>query len=168
MFFSPIQILIFWTLHNIADGHIWAWATCADITHIPCTFHKWHYKLFPWGIKIGNRVLASGDTAVNQLFINCLLIIVIFYRKQYPLPAVSRLASRGEQWLHVCYIYMLWFSFILGLNFISLCFKLIIIHYHAQKQREIKFKPRIKFNHNIITNGSKERLEKKSKIMWNK
>ena len=28
-----------------------------------------------------------------------------FYRKQYPLPAVSRLASRGEQWLHVCYIY---------------------------------------------------------------
>ena len=54
--------------------------------------------------QIGNRVLASGDTAVNQLFINCLLIIVIFYRKQYPLPAVSRLASRGEQWLHVCYI----------------------------------------------------------------
>ena len=28
-----------------------------------------------------------------------------FYRKQYPLPAVSRLASRGEQWLHVCNIY---------------------------------------------------------------
>ena len=47
------------------------------------------------------------------------------------------------------YLYMLWFIFILGLNFISLCFKLIIIHYHTQKQRETKFKPRIKLNHNI-------------------
>ena len=28
-----------------------------------------------------------------------------FYRKQYPLPAVSRLASRGEQWLHICNTY---------------------------------------------------------------
>ena len=27
-----------------------------------------------------------------------------FYSKQYPLPAVSWLASRGEQWLHGCYI----------------------------------------------------------------
>ena len=32
---------------------------------------------------------------------------------------------------------MLWFNFILGLNVISLCFKLIIIHYHTKKQREI-------------------------------
>ena len=28
-------------------------------------------------------------------------------------------------------------------------FKLIIIHYHTQKQRGIKFKPRTKLNHNI-------------------
>ena len=34
-------------------------------------------------------------------------------------------------------------------NFTSLCFKLIIIYYHAPKQREIKFKPKIKLNHNI-------------------
>ena len=46
-------------------------------------------------------------------------------------------------------MYMLWFNFILGLNFIFFCFKLIIIHYHTQKQRKIKFKPRIKLNHNI-------------------
>ena len=44
---------------------------------------------------------------------------------------------------------MLWFNFILGSNFIFLCFKLIIIHYHIQKQREIKFEQRIKLNHNI-------------------
>ena len=42
---------------------------------------------------------------------------------------------------------MLWSNFILGLNFISLCFKLIIINYHTPKQREIKFKPRIKIHH---------------------
>ena len=42
---------------------------------------------------------------------------------------------------------MLWFNFILGLNFIFLCFKLIIIYYHTQKQRKIKFQPRTKLNH---------------------
>ena len=36
---------------------------------------------------------------------------------------------------------MLWFNFILGLKFIFLCFKVITIHYHTLKQREIKFKP---------------------------
>ena len=35
--------------------------------------------------------------------------------------------------------YMLRFNFILGLNFISLNFKLIITHDNTQKQREIKF-----------------------------
>ena len=49
-------------------------------------------------------------------------------------------------------LYVLWFSFILGLNFFFLCIKLIIIHYHTQKQlRKIMFKPRIKLNHNIYT-----------------
>ena len=43
-------------------------------------------------------------------------------------------------------VYMLWFNFILGLNFISICFKLIIIHYQTPKQRELKFKPRIKYD----------------------
>ena len=46
---------------------------------------------------------------------------------------------------------MLWFNFILGPNFIFLCFKLIIIHYHTKKQRKIKFEPKIKLNHNIYT-----------------
>ena len=46
-------------------------------------------------------------------------------------------------------VYVLWFSFIFGLKFISLCFQLIIIHYYTLKQREIKFKPRIKLNHNL-------------------
>ena len=39
--------------------------------------------------------------------------------------------------------------FILGLNFILLCLKSIIIHFHTPKQRNIKLKLRIKLNHNI-------------------
>ena len=44
-------------------------------------------------------------------------------------------------------MHMLWFNFILGSNFIFLCFKLIIIHYNTQKTKNIKFEPRIKLNH---------------------
>ena len=43
---------------------------------------------------------------------------------------------------------MLWFNFILGSNFICLCFKLIIIYYHIPKQKKIKFKLGTKLNHN--------------------
>ena len=47
---------------------------------------------------------------------------------------------------------MLWFNFVLGSNFIFLCFKLVIIHYNTQKQKKTKFEPRIKLNHNIYIN----------------
>ena len=47
-------------------------------------------------------------------------------------------------------MHMLWFNFILGLNFLFCCFKIIIIHYHTQKQKIVKFKARIKLNHNTI------------------
>ena len=46
-------------------------------------------------------------------------------------------------------IFMLWLNFIIGLNFTFFCFKLINIHYHTQKQRKIKFKPRTKSYHNL-------------------
>ena len=46
---------------------------------------------------------------------------------------------------------MLRFNFILGLNFIFSCFKLLIVHYHSQKQKKIEFKSRMKLNHNIYT-----------------
>ena len=36
------------------------------------------------------------------------------------------------------------------LNFISFCFKLIIILYHSPKTRKTKFKTRIKLNYNIF------------------
>jgi len=53
---------------------------------------------------------------------------------------------------------VLWFDYILGLNFISLCFKLIIRHYHTQ-QREIIFIPRIKLNHNLDNNLPVDRIQ---------
>ena len=43
---------------------------------------------------------------------------------------------------------MLRSSFLLGLGSFSHCFRLIMIHYHSQKQRKIEFKPRMKLNHN--------------------
>ena len=67
------------------------------------------------------------------------------------LPSNKRKLEKSWNFCKKGIRYILWFSFILGLNyFISLCFKLVIyIHYHTQKQTEIKFKPSIKLNHNI-------------------
>ena len=44
---------------------------------------------------------------------------------------------------------MLWFNFILCVNFTSLCSKLITIHYYTLKQMEITFKPSVKLTRNI-------------------
>ena len=56
-------------------------------------------------------------------------------------------------------MYLLKFNFILVLNFIFFCFNLITIHYHTQKQRNMRFKPRVNFNQNIST--VTEKLQKK-------
>ena len=57
-------------------------------------------------------------------------------------------SSDPKQFLYVYYV-VVRFNFILGLNFIFFCFKLIIIHYHTQKQRIREFKPRIKLSQHI-------------------
>ena len=57
-------------------------------------------------------------------------------------------------------MYMLSFNFILGLNFIFFCFELIIIHYHTQKQKKIKFKPRRKFEPHHIHDTESAGLHK--------
>ena len=65
------------------------------------------------------------------------------FKNNSPQPATLGWAALGATNFlpHVC---VLLFSFSLGLNFISFCFKLIIIYYHTQTQREIKFEPRWK------------------------
>ena len=40
--------------------------------------------------------------------------------------------------------------FILGSNFIFPCFKLIIMYYNTQRQKKIKFEPRIKLNQTCL------------------
>ena len=41
---------------------------------------------------------------------------------------------------NILLLFKLWFSlFLSSVSFIFLCFKLVIIHYHNQKQRKIKF-----------------------------
>ena len=54
---------------------------------------------------------------------------------------------------------MLWFNFILGLNFIFFCFKIIITNYHTQKQKKIQVEPRIQLNHNIYIVAIKRQKE---------
>ena len=46
---------------------------------------------------------------------------------------------------------MLWFNFILGLDFIFLCFDVWQYTMMSLEQRKIKLKPRIKLNHNMDT-----------------
>ena len=63
----------------------------------------------------------------------------------------GRKTVRNDSKTSYCEVCMLWFSFTRGLNFIFLCFKLIIIHYHTQNPHEIKLKQRIKVNHQMYT-----------------
>ena len=69
----------------------------------------------------------------------------------YSLHVAIKITCLKEGLVQCGLVYMLWFDFILGSNFIFLCFKLIIIHYHTPKQRKMKFEPRIKLNHNIYS-----------------
>ena len=46
-------------------------------------------------------------------------------------------------------MYVLGFNFILGLNFIFFCFWVWLCMIMSLKQKKIKFKPRIKLNHNL-------------------
>ena len=67
--------------------------------------------------------------------------------------------------------HMLWFNFILSLNFLFFSFKLFFIHYHTPKQKKIKFKPRIKLNHNIymtVQYGFGYKYIYKKKTVWKK
>ena len=67
-----------------------------------------------------------------------------------PMVLVAKLFDPGFQTLKM---YMLWFNFILGLIFISLCFGVWQCMIMSLKQWEIKIKPRIKLNHNIYVVG---------------
>ena len=52
-----------------------------DIKHTLSTFHNWHYKLSPRGIKIRNRVLASRGNCLSQL-----RVCTLYQSNLQPLP----------------------------------------------------------------------------------
>ena len=55
--------------------------------------------------------------------------------------------------IQICTVrkYVLWFNFVLGLNFMFLCFWVSWYMIMSLKQRKRKFEPRIKLNHNMYT-----------------
>ena len=90
------------------------------------------------------NVLISSSSALMTLFTSSSFVFD-WIRSVLRLLQTPSLGKTSREVLYD----VLWFNFIIGLTFIFLCFKLIIIYYHAQKQRKIKIKPRIKLNHNI-------------------
>ena len=64
-------------------------------------------------------------------------------------PAGKPISTGGSRLQKNFIIYMLWFNFILGLNFISLCFGVWKCMVMCLKQREITIKPTKKWNHNM-------------------
>ena len=116
----------------------------------------------PWGCAIDATAaygILTGTIRVNNVryfVIPIYLLIYLQWNPKFlnPLGREIKLGSKNWEFESIesrlfTMVWLLWLIFFLGFNFISLCFKLIIIHYHIQKQRETKFKPRIKLNHNM-------------------
>ena len=90
--------------------------------------------------------------------------IKIIFRSQY--LSIILTSSYRDDLLCLCYrpallnkktyscslAYMLWFSFILGSNFLFFCFDMVMHNNNmimSLKQKKRKFEPRMKLNHNI-------------------
>ena len=79
-------------------------------------------------------------------------LLCLFIQVLYVLIFGSKLYSLA--FVHVYQLSIIHLCECCGSNFLpglffSLCVKLIIIHYHTPKQRDIIFKPRMKLNHNM-------------------
>ena len=90
----------------------------------------------------------SGKDVAGE--INTILLFISREGQEYLSNFVTRMICA---WVtltrsRLVHMTMLCFNFIISLNSIFFCFKLIIIHCHTQKQKKRKFKPRIKLNHN--------------------
>ena len=100
----------------------------------------------------GEKPLGAKDRTNNKLNPNMVSMLEFEPRPHRLSPLHHPLLLHSVvhvQIYEILLIYLLWFNFVLGLNFIFFCFKLIILHYHTYCQRKIKFKPRTKLDHNI-------------------
>ena len=140
---------------------------------LPCKLHYMNgyvqsITLYePWGCAIDATAaygILTGTIRVNEVRYFDIPIYLLIYlqwnpKLLNPLGREMKLGSKNWEFENIeshlsTMVWLLWLIFFLGFNFISLCFKLIIIHDHTQKQRETKFKPRIKLNHNMAKKAS--------------
>ena len=81
--------------------------------------------LFDWSVSLSKRKVGTvGCTLWLALSKQINFFFFFLWQQHYshPTPPPSHLS-----------ILKLWFNFILGINFVFFCFKLIIIHYHTRK-----------------------------------
>ena len=106
----------------------------------------WWGKVFVW-----NRGLMVdlGKLILHAISQNFQYSGLKFFACPSPQP-FQHPSAKSQSSIHSQCI-MLWFKIFLGLNIIVFCF--IMIRYHTQKQKKIKFEPRIKLNHNVYVTG---------------
>ena len=132
------------------------------------SFNMFLFFRFPLALsrkRIGLKsMLGVYLVLITGLFIAFVTLLVerYWYKKKLTESIVNKLVIRlwinSNTWTHLTIIMVdpsicVVVQFCPWFYFISFCFKLIIIHYHTQKQREIKFKRRIKLNSNICTSS---------------
>ena len=112
-----------------------------------------------WGWGSGNFVAkhdakppASTPKQSLIIFFFSHTLLCLFIQVLYVLIFGSKLYSLA--FVHLYQLSIIHLCGCCGSNFLpglffSLCVKLIIIHYHSPKQRDIIFKPRMKLNHNM-------------------
>ena len=84
---------------------------------------------------------------ISNRYFYTFILIVIYTVLNYTFYAKGMRLNCDLQ-----YVGMLWFNFILGLNLIFLLFLVMVkCIFMSLKQRKIKFKPKIKLNHNRYT-----------------
>ena len=97
-------------------------------------------------------MLVSAHSLIRSdlLSLNPVLFVCNFPVHFFHVTTTKSFISKPSFWYSTLItLYMLWFNFILGLIFISLCFWAWQYMIMSLKQREIKIKPRIKLNHDI-------------------
>ena len=78
-------------------------------------------------------------TSNNSSILSCLLTFIL----------IQTISIRNKYFNQFSSVYMLWFNFILGSNFLFFCFWVLKCMIMSLKQRKIEFELRIKLNHNI-------------------
>ena len=108
-----------------------------------CWFNRFEYVFFVLFFWLLLHSLAVKISLPSYDFLSIIIVLIQVYNWQ--------IRHHSMVFAVDLLIYYFYFNFVLGLNFIFLCFKLIIIYYHTPNKGIIKFKPRMKLNHNTYS-----------------